>query len=114
MNKRNRPIWDGSFYFKVVLFVDGVLLGQGDDSLLSGGLVAFEVTGDHTHDAGDLLHVLFLQAAGGGSGSADADTGSDERLLGVVGDGVLVDGDEALVKEREVFFLTRMSSEKTI
>ncbi len=98
MNKRNRPIWDGSFYFKVVLFVDGVLLGQGDDSLLSGGLVAFEVTGDHTHDAGDLHHVLFLQAAGGGSGSADADTGSDERLLGVVGDGVLVDGDEALVQ----------------
>ena len=81
MNKRNRPIWDGSFYFKVVLFVDGVLLGQGDDSLLSGGLVAFEVTGDHTHDAGDLHHVLFLQAAGGGSGSADADTGSGFLLF---------------------------------
>ena len=50
----------------------GYFFSQGDDGLLSLLLAALEVAGDHTHDAGDLLHVLFLQAAGGGSGGADA------------------------------------------
>ena len=80
------------------LLVQGVLVTQRLNACDHGVLVVLKIGSAKLHDGSDLYHVLLDETAGGGGGSADANTAGDKRLLGVVGDGVLVDGDVDLVQ----------------
>ena len=76
-----------------VLLVHGELLADVSHSCVDFCLGTFKVTGSQADAVGNALHLLFAQTAGGHSGSADTDTGSHCRLLRIVGDGILVQGD---------------------
>ena len=80
------------FQYASQLFIQGELFTNLSHGRSDLGLGAFEVPGGHADALGDLLHFSFAQAAGGDGGGADADTGSDGELLGITGDGVLVQG----------------------
>ena len=58
---------------------------------LVGGTL--EVPGGQRHTAGNFLHFRLAQSTGGDGGSADADAAGDGGLLGVIGNGVFVQGD---------------------
>ncbi|MPM03476.1 hypothetical protein SDC9_49743 [bioreactor metagenome] len=66
------------------------------ENLRSDGLdllLVLHVPDDPVDPAGDELHVVFAEAAGGGRRSADPDAARDEGTLGVKGNGVLVHRD---------------------
>src|SRR5699024_8902363 len=81
-----------------VLLIEGMcgaecqhFLGDGGDRLLT--------LSDDVRDAlTDNLHILLLHTAGGDGGGAYPDAAGDEGFFGIVGDGVLVDGDVRLVQ----------------
>ena len=84
--------------FSMLLLIQGELLADicdGVQDFLAGSV---EVTGGQGDAVGNALHLLHAQATGGGGGGADADTGGVGRLLRIVGNGVLVDGDVYLVQ----------------
>ena len=80
------------------LFVQRVLLAQFANAFTNLLCLVFKVGGSQVHCLCDGVHICRLQTAGGDCRCADTDTAGDERLLRVVGDGVLVDGDEHLVQ----------------
>ena len=59
---------------------------------------AFEVLCAKSDEVTDERHVVFLEASGGSGGRTYADTAGNEGTLGIVGNGVLVDGDINFVK----------------
>lgn len=67
--------------------------GDGGDKFFIGG--AFE---DAADPMSDLLHIAFFHTAGGDGGGTDSDTGSDEGLLLIEGDGIFVYGDAGFIE----------------
>ena len=80
--------------------IEGELVGEVEDIGLDAGEVAWVVAVcEGVDDPGcNLLHLRFFHAAGGEGGGAEADAGGLEGWVGVVGDGVFVDGDAGLAE----------------
>ena len=80
------------------LFVDGVLCGQSFHGGTNLCLSALEIGGGEVDALGYGFHILFYHAPGGGGRGADSDTAGDSGALGIIGNGVLIDGNIVLVQ----------------
>ena len=85
-------------FFSIRLLVQRELLADLGNGSLDLSLGTLEVTGGHADTLGDGLHLLMAKTTGGDGGGADADAGGDGELLGVAGNGVLVQGDVVLIQ----------------
>ena len=80
------------------LFVQRILFAQFADALTDFFCLVLEVGCGEVHCLCDDIHISRLETTGGDCRSTHTDAAGDERLLRVVGDGVLVDSDEHFVQ----------------
>ena len=80
------------------LFVDWIFAAKLGDTGTDFIRFVFKVGSSQLDEVSDLDHILFLEASGGDSRSADTQTAGDEWALWVVRDCVLVGGDINLVQ----------------
>ena len=81
-----------------ILLVERILCAECAHALANLVRLGIELGCSQIHELGDLLHILGDKPAGGDCRRTDTDAAGDHRLLRIVRDRVLVDGDIDLIK----------------
>ena len=79
--------------FYIMLSIKGVLLAKLVYLCTNDIGSVLIILCDHTEEACDGLHILFLKSSGSYSRCSYTNARRNERLLGVIGDSILIDGD---------------------